>query len=274
MPLTPRVHEHQHRGPGTRPESQGERERKGCDERRTIHSHDRHRCPATTAPSQGRTAAERPERLMSYRQPRRGPRSSASPGDERWRTPRHTRSRGVPPLCPVKGRRPRTTPVAHRADDEVRRVLPRSHHPHPDPADDPNPQVLAVEARSSVLTSRSATRDVSCRHLQSTFQRRAPRLRSITAMARRGQLLFTRGRALRPTRYRSGAAVRRPPTGTCRDSGAPVTLGGRVLPVTAESPRPLSLEAREGPQVPRSEAPSLTERLFASPRPPALRTRR
>lgn len=202
---------------------------------------------------------------MSSTEPRGGPRSSASPGDERWRTPRNTPRVAFHFPTPSRAESG-ATPLAHRADDEVRRFLPRSHHARSDPADDPNPQVLAVEARSNALASRSATRDVSCRHLQSTFQRRAPRLLSITVITHRGRLLFTRCRSLRPTRSRSGAVLRRPQTRTCRDSGAPVTIDGRVLLATAEPPRPLSLEAREGPQVPRSEAPSLTERLSSSPR--------
>jgi hypothetical protein len=204
---------------------------------------------------------------MSYREPRRGPRSWTSPGGERWRTPRHTPSRGARRPHPVKNEEPGTTTLARRADDEARRVLARSHHAHPDPADDANPQVRAVEARVNALTSRSATRDVSCRHLQSTFQRRAPGLRSTTAMARRGLRLFTRSNPLRPTRDQSRAPVRRPAIGACRDSDAPVTIGGRGPTAAAESPRPLSLEAREEPQVPRSEAPSLIERPSASPRP-------
>lgn len=127
-------------------------------------------------PVEGASPPRRPERLMSCAKPRANPRPllrQVMNAERNHRTSLHVAT----PRPPRQGltrshaarRRNRTSPKARRT--EVR-FLTRPV----DPLDEADPKARTVRVEARAAYSRSAAGDVSGRHLQSTCQRRAPRL--------------------------------------------------------------------------------------------------
>jgi len=149
----------------------------------------------------------------------------------------------------------------HRANRQIRRAELAPEARHHELLGSSNLSVQATQLTIRALDSRCAAGDASGRHLQPTFQRRAPRFRSATTTARRerrdsrhaarfAQLGQSRGRLFDD--HGGGPAGALTP---------PSPSGARRLPPRIGWPRPLSPPLREERRLPRPETPSTIERL-------------
>jgi hypothetical protein len=109
------------------------------------------------------------------------------PGDERWTKHTRTLSCRFIDTASSKGcRRIHGTRRRHRTDHQIRRAELAPNTRHREPSVGSSLTAHATRLVRRALNPRCAAGDASGRHLQSTFQRRAPRFRSATTMTRRG----------------------------------------------------------------------------------------